>query len=551
MAEGEESRKKPFQFSTPRQERIYSRLLKVGPGPATFYKDACRLMSEESLYESTTHLVAHLLREIDGGLRQVLVSASSKPVAKGQTKGHESSVKAILGALEIPENHPVAETWIRFATEEDYGLARRAHRNEVAAPRTVDQQFFNLWNQMEGVLDEALKRFEEHFVVWIAKAEQLAQTLKPTNGDANYLKTKLPNNQITLGHFFAKLDDPEWLPPLVHEGFFEDPPQPVEDIEKGRIGFSVWHQSRFLARIASRVPDKVLEVILATPETTTFLVHLDFADAALKLPPVVAAKLLPKMKQWLDVGRGSGQLDLKLGELMKILAEGGQSAAALELAHLLLDFVATPDSTGELLKRFPIAQLYIWSYERVLKNKFPSVVVEIGEPAFELLCDVLENAILLSRTLGRPRHPEDLSNMWCSSVEIDSGVYLDGKPLLVIAIRDTTELLATADPKSVPRLVKSLRKRRRLIFRRLAHHLLRLHPQSDMADVERTLLSRGMLDPTRRGEWDEYSMLMRDCFKLLSWEKQHKIVKWIDEGPNVARFNKRFERAYGQAPTDE
>ena len=42
MAEGEEFRKKPFQFSTPRQERIYSRLRKVGPGPAAFYKDACR-----------------------------------------------------------------------------------------------------------------------------------------------------------------------------------------------------------------------------------------------------------------------------------------------------------------------------------------------------------------------------------------------------------------------------------------------------------------------------------------------------------------------------
>jgi hypothetical protein len=110
MVEGEELRKKPFQFSTPRQERIYSRLRKVGPGPASFYKDACRLMNEEPLYESTTHLVAHLLREIEGGLRQVLVSASSQLEPKGQNKGHESSVNAILGALEIPEDHPVAET---------------------------------------------------------------------------------------------------------------------------------------------------------------------------------------------------------------------------------------------------------------------------------------------------------------------------------------------------------------------------------------------------------------------------------------------------------
>lgn len=546
MAEGEEFRTKPFQFSTPRQERIYGRLRKVGPGPAAFYKDACRHMTEQPLYESTTHLVAHLLREIEAGLRQVLVTASSEVVLKGEKDAHKRSILGIVKGLEIAESDPVAQAWVSFPS-----LERRAHRNAIAAPRPLDEEFRRLWDQMELILDLVLEKFEEHYVIWIAKAEELAMKAKPTNADAQILRTQLPNNEVVLGHFFAKLDDPDWLPPLVHEGFFEEPPAPIEDLENGRVRYSVWHQSRFLTRMAPLVPDQVLELILKIPETTNFLIHQDFAEASLKLPPALAAKLLPKIKRWLDVGRTTGQLNLKLGELLKILAEDGQSTAALELSHLLLDFVATPDSVGEPVIRFPTAQLDVWYYEQVLTKKFPSVVVEIGEPAFELLCDVLENAILLSRPLGRPRHPEDLSNIWCSSIEIDSGVHIDGKPLLVSAIRDAAYLLANADPQSVPRLVKSLRKRRRLIFRRLAHHLLRLHPQSDMVDVERTLLSRGMLDPSRRSEWDEYSMLMRDCFKLLSPEKQHKIVKWIDEGPNLARFTKRFERAHGQAPTDE
>jgi hypothetical protein len=404
---------------------------------------------------------------------------------------------------------------------------------------------------MEGVLDEVLRQFEEHFIVWIARAEQLAQKIKPTNVDANYLRTKLPNNQITLGHFFARLDDPDWLPPLVHEGFFREPPDPIEDVQNGKVSYSVWPQSRFLIRMAPLVPDQVVELILSIPDTTNFLVHQDFAEASLKLPPGLAAKLLPKMRRWFDVGRSWGQVNLKLGELMKILAKGGEFAAALELAHLLLDFVATPGSIGTPIIRFPKAELDLWYYEQVLTKKFPFIVVEIGEPAFELLCDVLENAILLSRPLGRPHHPEDLSSMWCPSVETALGVQIDGRPLLVSAIRDTAELLASADPRSVPRLVKSLRKRRRLIFRRLAHNLLRFHAQSDMVDVERTLLSRGMLDPSRRNEWDEYSTLMRDCFTLLSPEKQHTIVKWIDEGPNVTRFAQRFEKAHHQAPAGE
>ena len=116
-----------------------------------------------------------------------------------------------------------------------------------------------------------------------------------------------------------------------------------------------------------------------------------------------------------------------------------------------MDFVATPDSSSAPVIRFPNSQLDLWHYEQILTKKFPFVVVEIGEPAFELLCDVLENAIILSRPLGLPRHPEDLSNMWCSSVEMGSGVHIDGQTPSVSAIRDTAELLANADPPSVPR----------------------------------------------------------------------------------------------------
>lgn len=70
--EASEGRRNAFRFADPRQERIHRRLLLIGPGPATFYKDACRLVPDDLLVESTTHLVAHLLREIESALRDVL-----------------------------------------------------------------------------------------------------------------------------------------------------------------------------------------------------------------------------------------------------------------------------------------------------------------------------------------------------------------------------------------------------------------------------------------------------------------------------------------------
>src|SRR6266852_3539753 len=102
-----EKRGGPFHFEDPCQERIYRRLMLVGPGPATFYQDACRLMSEERPLASKTHLVAHLLREIESSLRDVLETVTDQTMrlkkgAKGEEK-HRDEIRAILKELEVPE----------------------------------------------------------------------------------------------------------------------------------------------------------------------------------------------------------------------------------------------------------------------------------------------------------------------------------------------------------------------------------------------------------------------------------------------------------------
>src|SRR5215216_7267182 len=61
-----------FRFSDPRQERIDKRLSIVGSGPAEFFYDACRLMATQPQFKSTTHLVSHLIREIESSVRAVV-----------------------------------------------------------------------------------------------------------------------------------------------------------------------------------------------------------------------------------------------------------------------------------------------------------------------------------------------------------------------------------------------------------------------------------------------------------------------------------------------
>jgi hypothetical protein len=534
MPDGEEVTKPPFRFANPRQEEIHRRLMNIGPGPAELYQDACRLMSERPPYASTSHLVSHLLREIDSALRDVLETGSDQAV-EGKN-GHEQSIKVVLKALEMPESDPVAQAWLRFAENDDYALNKRAHRSALSV-RPVDDEFMEMWNRMEIILDVALSKFQDRFLTWVQRIDTLGQKENPTRADVIFLRNHLPNNRAALGTFYDKLTSPAWLKPLTEEHQFANPPQPVHDAEKGAIGYSVWPQSRYLARMASQAPDEVVQIIESVPETQNFLVHMDFANAACEMPPGTAAKLLPRMKTWIE--SGDGTVIQKLGHLMENLAEAGEHQASLTLARMLLE-IGTRDSEGQLRQQ---GGVWLWHYERTLA-RYARVVTAVGDPALTLLCDLLDKAIDDSRP-RIDRHPyEDMSTHWCSAIDVPPYVAMDIKPHLVSAIRDAATQLAQKDSIIVPHLVRAFRKRRKMIFRRLAHFLLRCFPDAYPAAIEQTLLSRGMLWKANR--WHEYSLLMRDCFKLLSLENQERILMWIDEGPNKRRLKLQYERFYGQ-----
>lgn len=124
-----------FRFSDPRQERIHKRLSIVGSGPAEFFYDACRLMATQPQFKSTTHLVSHLIREVESSVRAVLEPLRSDFENGGKSKedSHKAEIKAILKSLGIPESDPIAELWLSFAGQSnERALHRRAHRDNLA-----------------------------------------------------------------------------------------------------------------------------------------------------------------------------------------------------------------------------------------------------------------------------------------------------------------------------------------------------------------------------------------------------------------------------------
>lgn len=549
-----------FEFDDPRQERIYRRLLLVGEGPAIFYRDACRLMKNESPLSSTTHLVAHLLREIESGIRDVLEVVTDKGARLNSGKGedrHKDEIRAILKELDIPDSDPVADAWLRLAgSNNEYGLASRAHRDALAAPRPLSAEFEQLWDEMEAILDRVLARFEERYVAWHKQIDQLALKTSPTLDDARFLRSHCPNNLVSFSQFFDQLSNPAWLHPLSIERLFEHPPEPEYDEGKGTIRISGWPQSRYLARMAKLAPQEVTRIIVAIPDTTNTRVHTDFVEAALAMPAVSAAELVPKMKSWVESSYGL-LLPKKMGELIEHLASGNQIPAALDLARSLLSVTSEPKSTtltGKPVASAAGTKLHAsidgWEYEQILKRNFASLVERSGEQAFSLLCDLLEAAVRSSMTISEKPTAEDISYSWRPAIEEHVQNFAHGpRDYLVDAVRDAAEKILRSDPSRTAAVRSSCRKRRLRILLRMAHHVLRAFPEANPEAVRKTLLCRGLL--SKAPLWHEYALLLRDRFKSLCQSDRAKILNWIKLGPDPHRYSRWHERNFGKPPTQQ
>lgn len=240
----------PYKFNYPEQERIYHRLnTLVGLGAAAFYKDACRFMEMDDSLESTTHLVGHLLREIESSLRSVL-----KPIAKptikelelikcpecrhkfpkpgqGQQPSHKDQIKAILKALEISDEDETAQIWLKLTGQQnDYALHSRAHRKDLAPPRTVDEEFRNFWKQIQLVLAVVLDKFETRAsAIWgeldklLIKTEPSKLSIVEQASDLKYFSSWFASGKLDNQWAIAKLVDVFNLLGTVHNSrnFFE------------------------------------------------------------------------------------------------------------------------------------------------------------------------------------------------------------------------------------------------------------------------------------------------------------------------------------------
>ncbi len=334
-------------------------------------------------------------------------------------------------------------------------------------------------------------------------------------------------------YFFEKLENPEWIEPLWEKGFFKNPPKIYK--KDDTIFFPSWSEARYLARMVKHKPELVRDIINKMPETDNVQVLYELADAALKMPPDIAATLIDKFNQWANVQHLDIVLAEKLGDLIEHLAKEGQPEQALSLAERLLDI---QEPGEDIFKKFGLDTKIqdpqtkigdVWHYREILSKNVPALIKVEKFKAFDFLCKLLDKAIRIS--IESESEVEDFSFIWRPAIEdYPQKVRKDVKNVLVNAVQDATDLLVKENLASLENIINHLELYSYPIFKRIVLYLLWRFPEKGLKFIPKYIINYKLFsDPHFKYE---YTLLLRKFFRNLHDEEKKQILSWLEKGPD-------------------
>ena len=551
----------PFVFREPHQKEVYSLLRQlIGEGPASFYKDLCSLV-EVSVLETSAHLAAHCMREIESAICRVVETIPDRTARLAQqTETEEVGLKArillclralkttrltqqvetdenrnklkilsCLHALSIPEDSDLARTWLKIPRRWN----KYVHRKDLSKPRGVDKDFKTLFDDFTLIIGEILRAFQNVYSSVYRDIDALINKDKPSKADIKELRNNIPRNYVSMKYLFENLTSPAWLPKLNTGGFFSDQPEPEFDEELQQLTIQPWPQSKYLARMAPLAPELVTQIIADFPETENVWIIEDLLDAILSMPPETGASVIESVLRWVEV-KNTYVLPDKFALLSDHLARANYVDQSLQLLECLLqiDEVAETPVDGMLstsVRHQPKAGFEIWHYEQILRKQFIVVAQIAGPRAVDLLSNILESAILY---LPYSDHEtgEDHSFMWWQPDESEQHGYREITGVLATGVKDAAIASVKSNPDSLGEILSSLNTKRWLVFKRIALRLLDAIPALAREKVVETLLTRNLYQDEDLSY--EFYLLAEKHIQELSPSQQEQVLAWIEEGPS-------------------
>ncbi|AXI76946.1 hypothetical protein C7M71_005240 [Peterkaempfera bronchialis] len=550
------------------QDRIRERLLSFGPGPAGLFQDICTLLDDDRGLQTRVMLIGHLLRELESAVRAILLpdetrtpgesqqaapetpgagvvqalsylldavdtavrslfQPASAPVAAGPPapasgNTHRLQVKAVLAALGIPESSAEGRAWLK-AVGQQHG---HAHRPGLEPPRALDQKFQAYVDGFMQLFDVLLDAFDARYLASAERLDRLAALEHPTKDDAALLFQNFPQDELTRERFFSQLTTPAWLPLLGK--VFAHPPTAAVDEEAGRVTFSYWPASAYLARMAAVDPTAVLQ-IAARIETDNPRVHLDLVEIAVSVPAKKAVQLLPRL---LAAVRGPYILAPdRYADLAVHLAGSDHHDAALELMCALL----ATDAHGN-------SRIGEWEYGHTVDRANTPMTAHLGVRWAAALVECLDQTL---NALQRPGHTGsgDRSEIWYPALDRDQDLAYPGAEVrLTTALRNTATALLSDGTANLAEVLAVLQTRPWTVLRRLRLHMLDRHAEAGGALVADALTDQATA--ADEGLEREWLLLARNHAVALDTATRTQVLAAVDAGPDAERWSREYQQRY-------
>ena len=250
------------------QREIHQNLKSIGPEIAAYYLDGIRILQREDL-ETSASLLAHIAREIDGGLRDILSSDEVKGDIQSQLteavliklgdyselrnrKGHIASILAALGVDDVlvflSSNDVLinfAIRWINVSTQ----FYRFAHRHGAWRVPRAREEFEVLWYEFESILSNLVGSFLD----LLSRLDRIRAYEEPTREIRSTLLNLLGSEERR-AYFFRKLEFPTWLEPLKEDGWFDPDRNPMPQESPDQPGYYYsprWHALEYVVKIST------------------------------------------------------------------------------------------------------------------------------------------------------------------------------------------------------------------------------------------------------------------------------------------------------------
>ncbi|MBE2269021.1 MAG: hypothetical protein IAE80_12385 [Anaerolinea sp.] len=501
-------------FSNQTELRIYTGLKRlIGDDLAEFYRDACHLMNNPNQFRTTTHLISHLLREVEGTLVKVLANIANYVDKSDTDEGrHQRLQLAILEFLRIEgeEQSRIAREWSNL------NFSGKAHRSSHTY-RRLDSDFHTSWIKYQEILDVLLLRLEEKYLSAYRPLDELLAKPEPTKDDVSELENEVATDRLRIAYFFGNANS-SWLRiRKFKDHFFRYPPESIEGY------FYPWAATKYLVKWAESRPNDVFEVALQIPDTSNPLVFEDLCDVATRLPLEYALRLVPRLKVLLSLVKNPDPFSITA--LLSRLATQGNCVETVQLLGDILTIAPVEENEDETKRasyRKISSKIDGWNYQRILETILPQLAQHNCTEVVELLLQLLNTALEIEYPLNASSLDYDF---WRQRIPYaDSEGRQQIHDLLVTALYNYM-LSLVKQGVDLDEWLEKLGTPKRKIVTRLVLQLIAAFPT-----VSSQTLSSYLVSHANFAAWtNEYFAALHQHYPKLSPNERDAILSWIDE----------------------